>query len=50
VKVTCTWSEGSAYRYVKVTTELDPNYCDHVYTVETVAPTSPLLLHSAAIR
>ena len=39
VKITCTWSEGSAYRYVKVTTELDPNYCDHVYTAETVAPT-----------
>ena len=39
VKISFTWSEGSVYRYVKVTTELDPNRCDHAYTAQTVAPT-----------
>ena len=39
VKITCTWNDGSVYKYVKVTTELDPNACDHVYTAEVTAPT-----------
>ncbi len=32
VKISCTWSEGTVYKYVKVTAEADPNACDHVYT------------------
>ena len=32
VKISCSWSEGTVYKYVKVTAEADPNACDHVYT------------------
>ena len=39
VKIAFTWSEGTVYMYVKVTAEVDPNACDHVYTAETVAAT-----------
>ena len=39
VKISCTWSEGTVYKYVRVTAEADPNACDHVYTAETVAAT-----------
>ena len=39
VKITCAWNGGSVYKYVKVTTELDPNACDHVYTAVVTAPT-----------
>ena len=39
VKIAFTWSEGTAYKYVKVTAEADPNGCDHVYTAETVEAT-----------
>ena len=39
VKIAFTWSEGTVYMYVKVTAEVDPNACDHVYTAETVTAT-----------
>ena len=39
VKISCTWSEGTVYKYVKVIAEADPNACDHEYTAVTVAPT-----------
>ena len=39
VKIAFTWSEGTVYMYVKVTAEVDPNACDHVYTAETLAAT-----------
>ena len=35
VKISFTWSEGSVYKYVKVTTEADPNACSHSYVSET---------------
>ena len=39
IKVAYTWSEGTAYMYVKVTAERDPNACEHKYTAVTVDAT-----------
>ena len=39
IKAAYTWSEGTAYMYVKVTAERDPNACEHVYTAVTVDAT-----------
>ena len=39
VKIACTWNEGTCYKYVRVTTERDPNACDHSYESVTVEPT-----------
>ncbi len=39
VKISCNWDEGTVYKYVKVTTEADPNACDHSYTAVTTEPT-----------
>ena len=39
VKIACTMAEGTAYKYVKVTTEVDTPVCDHSYTAVTVDPT-----------
>ena len=39
IKVAYTWSEGTAYMYVKVISERDPNACEHKYTAVTVEAT-----------
>ena len=39
VKIACTWNGGTAYKYVRITTEADPNACDHSYESVTVNPT-----------
>ena len=39
VKISCSWSEGTVYKYVKVTTETDPNACAHNYTATAQQPT-----------
>ena len=39
VKISYTWSEGTVYKYVKVTAEADPNACDHSYTSVITAAT-----------
>ena len=39
VKIACTWNEGTAYKYVRVSTERDPNACEHEYNAVTVDAT-----------
>ena len=39
IKVAYTWGEGTAYMYVKVISERDPNACEHKYTAVTVEAT-----------
>ena len=39
IKIAYTWSEGTAYMYVKVTAERDPNVCEHSYESVTVNAT-----------
>ena len=39
VKIACTWGAGTVYKYVNVTTQIDPNACDHDYTIVTVEAT-----------